>query len=88
MNRITKQILEFKCERIRRETGLNIGIHYFNDTQRIVLYGVRSKGNSGCKDISFCGSKKEIGIALDAAYNIILEMKYAGNDYRLDDIES
>lgn len=85
MNRITKQILEFKCERIRRETGLNIGIHYFNDTQRIVLYGVRSKGNSGCKDISLCGSKKELGNALDAAYNIILEMKYADDTYRLDD---
>ncbi len=85
MNRITKQILEFKCERIRRETGLNIGIHYFNDTQRIVLYGVRYKGNSGCKDISFCGTKKELGNALDTAYNIILEMKYADDKYRLDD---
>lgn len=87
MNRITKQILEFKCERIRRETGLNIGVQYFNDTQRIVLYGVRSKGNSGCKDISFCGSKKELGTALDTAYNIILEMKYANDTYRLDDNE-
>lgn len=84
MKGITKNILEFKCERIRRETGLNIGVHYFNDTQRIVLYGVRSKGNSGCKDISFCGSKKELGNALDAAYNIILEMKYANDTYRLE----
>lgn len=85
MNRITKDILEFKCECIRKETGLNIGIHYFNDTQRIVLYGVRSKGNSGCKDISLCGSKKELGNTLDTAYNIILEMKYADDTYRLDD---
>lgn len=87
MNRITKQILEFKCECIRRETGLNIGIRYFNDTQRIVLYGVRSKGNSCWKDISLCGSKKELGNALDTAYNIILEMKYANDTYRLDDNE-
>lgn len=85
MNRITKQLLEFKCERIRRETGLNIGIQYFNDTQRIVLNGVHEKGCSGCKDISYCGTKKDIGIALDAVYNVILEMKYAGNKYRLDD---
>lgn len=87
MSRITKQLLEFKCERIRRETGLNIGIHYFNDTQRIVLNGVHKKGCSGCKDISYCGTKKELGNALDAAYNIILEMKYAGNEYRLNDNE-
>ena len=84
MNRITKQILEFKCERIRRETGLNIGISYFNDTQRIVLRGVYEKGCSGSKDISFCGTKKELGNALDTAYNIILEMKYADDKYRLD----
>lgn len=85
MNRITKQILESKCESIRRETGLNIGVQYFNDTQRIVLNGVREKGCSGCKDISYCGTKKDIGIVLDAVYNVILAMKYAGNDYRLDD---
>ena len=84
MSRITKQILEYKCERLRHETGLNIGIQYFNDTQRIVLNGVPSKGNTGCKDISWSGTKKELGNALDTAYNIILAAKYADGSYRLD----
>lgn len=66
------------------ESGLNIGVQYFNDTQRIVLNGVREKGCSGCKDISYCGTKKDIGIALDAVYNVILAMKYAGDQYRLE----
>lgn len=85
MNRITKDILEFKCECIRKETGLNIGISYAYGTQRVVLNGVYEKGCSGSKDISFCGTKKEIGMLLDTAYNIILEMKYADDTYRLDD---
>lgn len=85
MNRITKSTLEFKCECIRRETGLNIGVDYFNGTQRVVLNGVLEKGYSGCKSISLCGSKKELGNILDAAYNLILEMKYAGTEYKLDD---
>ena len=83
MNRMTKEVLEFKCKRIRCETGLNIGVQYFNDTQRIVLNGVHEKGCSGCKDISYCGTKKEIGKALDAVYDVILAMKYAGDEYRL-----
>lgn len=83
MNRITKQILEFKCERIRRETGLNIGVQYLNGTQKIVLNGVAEKGCTGCKDISWCGTKKELGTALDAIYNVVLAMKYAGDEYRI-----
>lgn len=85
MNRITKDILEFKCECIRKETGLNIGISYAYGTQRVVLNGVYEKGYTGCKNISYTGTKKELGNALDTAYNIILEMKYADDKYRLDD---
>ena len=83
MNRITKEILDLKCEYICRETGLNIDVKYLNGTQRIVLNGVPEKGCTGCKDISWCGTKKELSLALDAIYNVILAMKYAGDQYRL-----
>lgn len=63
---------------------INIGISYFNDTQRIVLNGVYEKDYTGCKNISFCGTKKELYSALDAIYNVILAMKYASNEYRLE----
>lgn len=85
MNRITKHILECKCNWIRRETGLNIDVMYFNDTQKIVLRGVLEKGCSGCKELSWSGTKKELNNVLNTAYNIILEMKYADDKYRLDE---
>lgn len=87
MNRITKEILEFKCERIRSISGLNIEVIYFNGSQRVVLHGVREKGFSGCKDLSNFGSKKELGNVLDTVYNVLLELEYAGNEYRLNKSE-
>lgn len=83
MYRVNKKILESKCEIIRKETGLNIGIDYAYDTQRIVLNGVYEKGHTGCKIISHTGTKKELYITLDAIYNTMLAMKYAGDEYRI-----
>ena len=85
MNRITKEMLELKCNWIRQETGLNIGIFYAYGTQRVVLNGVYEKGFTGSKNISQNGTKKEIANILDSIYNFVLEMKHAGNEYRLGD---
>lgn len=85
-SRMTKELLEFKCERIRYQTGLNVGIRYENNTQRVVLNGVREKGCSGSKNLSWYGSKKELGNVLDTVYNVLLELEYARDEYRLDNI--
>ena len=85
MNRITKKMLEQKCNWIRKETGLNIGIYYAYGTQKIVLNGVYEKGYTGSKNISLSGTKKEIANILDSIYNFILETKNADSRYRLDE---